>query len=101
MPQGLLIFYWMVIGAILRFFNLTVKPPWTDEFATMVFSLGNQFQSVPLNQTISSELLLSPLRFNGETTVYTVGSLILSQDNHPPLYFMLAHLWLKLFPPVR
>ena len=98
MPQGLFIFCWMVIGAILRFSNLAVKPPWTDEFATMVFSLGNQFQSVPLNQIISSELLLSPLRINGEATMHSVSSLILSQDNHPPLYFMLSHLWIQLFP---
>ena len=98
MPQGLLIFCWILIGAILRFSNLTVKPPWTDEFATMVFSLGNQFQSVPLNQIISPELLLSPLLINSEATLNGVGALILSQDNHPPLYFMLAHLWIQLFP---
>ena len=98
MPQGLLIFCWVVVGSILRFSNLTVKPPWTDEFATMVFSLGNQFQSVPLNQIIAPALLLQPLRHNSEATVQTVGTLILGQDNHPPLYFMLTHLWLKLLP---
>ncbi|MGB5593091.1 MAG: glycosyltransferase [Crocosphaera sp.] len=89
---------WMVIGGILRFTNLTAKPPWTDEFATMVFSLGNDFRSVPLNQVISLDTLLQPLRVNGDAGIGDVVSLLLQEDNHPPLYFVLVHLWVKLFP---
>ncbi len=91
---------WVVIGAILRFTNLTAKPPWTDEFATMVFSLGNDFRSVPLNQVISLDTLLQPLRVNGDAGIGDVVSLLLQEDNHPPLYFVLVHLWVKLFPNV-
>ncbi|CDN15023.1 hypothetical protein RintRC_6249 [Richelia intracellularis] len=40
---------WFVIGLGLRLINLTGKPPWTDEFSTLVFSLGNSFLNVPLN----------------------------------------------------
>jgi uncharacterized membrane protein len=89
---------WVVIGAILRFTNLMAKPPWTDEFATMVFSLGNDFRSVPLNQVISLDTLLQPLRFNADAGIGDVVSLLLQEDNHPPLYFVLVHLWVKLFP---
>lgn len=98
MQQSLLILLWMLVGSILRFSQLTAKPPWTDEFATMVFSLGNSFQDIPLNQVISPEILLQPLRFNAHAGIQDVVHLILSEDNHPPLYFVLAHLWLKLFP---
>lgn len=91
---------WMFIGGILRFTNLTAKPPWTDEFATMVFSLGNDFTSVPLNQVISLDTLLQPLRLNPDASMGDVVSLLLQEDNHPPLYFVLVHLWVKLFPNV-
>ncbi|MGK7946922.1 MAG: phospholipid carrier-dependent glycosyltransferase, partial [Microcystaceae cyanobacterium] len=89
--------FWTILGAILRFTNLTAKPPWTDEFATMVFSLGNRFEDIPLNQVISAETFLTPLIINSHTTVTDVINLILDKDNHPPLYFVLSHLWIKLF----
>ncbi len=95
--NGVLLGLWVVIGAILRFTNLTAKPPWTDEFATMVFSLGNDFRSVPLNQVISLDTLLQPLRVNGDAGIADVVSLLLQEDNHPPLYFVLVHLWVNLF----
>ena len=98
MQQSLLIILWMLVGGILRFFQLAGKPPWTDELATMVFSLGNSFETVPLNQVISPEMLLQPLQLSTKAGIEDVVRLILSQDNHPPLYFVLAHLWLKLFP---
>lgn len=93
-----LLLLWTVIGGVFRFTQLTAKPPWTDEFATLVFSLGNDFQSVPLNQIISINTLLQPLQPNPDATIATVVSLLLYEDNHPPLYFVLAHLWMKLFP---
>ncbi|WP_044106540.1 glycosyltransferase family 39 protein [cyanobacterium endosymbiont of Epithemia turgida] len=96
----LLLGLWVVIGSILRFTRLTAKPPWTDEFATMVFSLGNDFTSVPLNQVISIDALLQPLKFNPNANIGDVVSLLLEKDNHPPLYFVLVHLWVKLFPPL-
>ena len=94
----LLLGLWMTIGGILRFTQLTAKPPWTDEFATMVFSLGNDFTSVSLNQVISIDALLQPLKLNPDADIGDVVSLLLQEDNHPPLYFVLAHLWAKLFP---
>ncbi|MDV3000908.1 MAG: hypothetical protein N5P05_002514 [Chroococcopsis gigantea SAG 12.99] len=88
----------ILIGLLLRFTNLTAKPPWTDEFATLVFSLGNNYDSVPLNQVISREVLLSPLRYNHSASGIDVFHLLIDKDNHPPLYFILSHWWLNLFP---
>lgn len=95
---GLLI-GWTLLGAWLRFQNLSDKPPWTDEFATLVFSLGNVFSTTSPHTPLSSTELLAPLQVNPAAQVRTVMTLILEQDNHPPLYFALAHLWLRLFPP--
>ncbi len=93
-----LLFIWIAIGAVFRFTQLIGKPPWTDEFATLVFSLGNNYKDVPLDQIISSEALLQPLKMIPGVGVADVFTNLITQDNHPPIYFILAHLWLKILP---
>lgn len=94
-----LLLLWTLIGGSLRFVNLTSKPPWIDEFATMVFSLGNTFEIVPLNRAISLDTLLQPLQINPSASIGNVIYNLVTQDTHPPLYFVLAHLWMQLFSP--
>ena len=96
--QLLLLLVWIAIGASLRFTQLTGKPPWTDEFATLVFSLGNSFQPVPLNQAISLDTLLQPVRINPGAGASAVLDHLITEDHHPPLYFVLAHWWMQLLP---
>ncbi|HEY9666685.1 MAG TPA: glycosyltransferase, partial [Coleofasciculaceae cyanobacterium] len=88
----------MAIGAILRFSQLTAKPPWTDEFATLVFSLGNSYKAVPLDQVISVDTLLKPLQLNPTADASAVMRHLFAEDHHPPLYFVLAHWWMYLLP---
>ncbi|MDF5724527.1 MAG: glycosyltransferase [Rhizonema sp. PD37] len=94
----LLLLVWLVIGIGLRLTNLTAKPPWTDEFSTLVFSLGNSFLPVPLNQPISVDVLLQPLQPITATGIKDVWTHLITESNHPPLYFVLAHWWMQLFP---
>ncbi|MDJ0620902.1 MAG: glycosyltransferase [Calothrix sp. MO_192.B10] len=94
----LVLIVWFVIGLGLRLINLTGKPPWTDEFSTLVFSLGNSFLTVPLDQAIAVNTLLQPLRPQLSAGIQDVLSHLLTQSNHPPLYFVLAHWWMELFP---
>ncbi|OYD98020.1 glycosyltransferase [Nostoc sp. 'Peltigera membranacea cyanobiont' 210A] len=94
----LLILIWLIVGISLRLVNLTAKPPWTDEFATLVFSLGNTFLSVPLDRAIAPDILLQPLQPNPVASIGDVIHNLATQDSHPPLYFVLAYLWMKLFP---
>ncbi len=89
---------WLLIGISLRLANLTAKPPWTDEFSTLVFSLGNTFLPVPLDQAIAPDILLQPLQVNPVANIGDVVHNLVTQDTHPPLYFVLAYLWMKLFP---
>lgn len=94
----LLLLTWLVIGISLRLTNLSGKSPWTDEFSTLVFSLGNSFLGVPLDRVISIDTLLQPLQPNPDAGVSDVLTNLFTESNHPPIYFVLTHLWLKLFP---
>ncbi|MBD2183964.1 glycosyltransferase family 39 protein [Aerosakkonema funiforme] len=87
----------IAVGIALRFSRLEAKPIWTDEFATMVFSLGNTFHSVPLDRAIAPDILFQQL----QPQLKDIGDVIerlFNESTHPPLYFVVAHLWLKLFP---
>jgi uncharacterized membrane protein len=89
---------WIVIGSILRLTNLTQKTIWSDEFSTIVFSLGNSFKTVPINEIISLETILQAIAPSPEATVKDTIYNLSTESTHPALYFMLSHWWLKLFP---
>ncbi|BAU63802.1 hypothetical protein STA3757_11700 [Stanieria sp. NIES-3757] len=95
----LLLLGWIVLGTALRFTNLESKPPWSDEWATLVFSLGNSFQTVPLDRVINLDTLLSPLQLSFTQQTQDVINHLLTESTHPPFYFVINHWWLKLFSP--
>ncbi|MGC1197942.1 MAG: hypothetical protein WA882_13690, partial [Geitlerinemataceae cyanobacterium] len=63
---------WLAIGFSLRLLNLESLPPWTDECATLVFSLGNTFRTVPIDRVISTDVLLQPLQPNPQAGIADV-----------------------------
>ncbi|MEZ2322116.1 MAG: glycosyltransferase family 39 protein [Microcoleus sp.] len=97
--QLLLLLLWMAIAWMLRFANLDSKPLWTDEFSTLVFSLGNSFRGVPIDRAIALSSLVEPLQWSPTATTGDVLHNLLLESNHPPVYFMLAHWWMELFRP--
>ncbi|MEG4532961.1 glycosyltransferase family 39 protein [Microcoleus sp. D2_18a_D3] len=99
--QLLLLLLWTAIAFILRFANLNSKPLWTDEFSTLVFSLGNSFRGVHLDRAIDLSTLLQPLQFGSDAGIAHVLNHLLLESNHPPVYFMLAHWWMRLFGPTE
>lgn len=92
---------WITIALILRLTALEGKPPWADEFSTLVFSLGNSFRGIPLNEVISLDTLLEPLEINPLTTYRDVIRHLITESNHPPVYFVLLHWWMNLFNPAE
>ncbi len=96
--QLLLLLGWIAVGASLRFAYLSSKSPWTDELITLVFSLGHSFRTVLLNQVLTLDQLLSPLQPDTNSNIVSVVQNLMTESTHPPVYFVLAHLWLKLFP---
>jgi uncharacterized membrane protein len=93
----ILFFIWLILGALLRFSNLGSKPPWADEWATLVFSLGNSFLTIPLERIITLDALMQPLQLRETIAIKDVIHNLLNESTHPPIYFVLTHLWLKLF----
>lgn len=87
------------VGAGLRLADLGARPPWTDEIATLAFSLGNGFQEVPLDRFISAATLLAPLQPDPSATFGDAAASLFAESTHPPLYFLLTHGWLRAFPP--
>jgi uncharacterized membrane protein len=88
---------WFAIALALRLMNLAAKPAWMDEVATTLFSLGNYSRLIPLNEIISLEQILRPLQITPGTTAQDVVKHLLTEDNHPPIYFVLAHGWMAFF----
>ena len=70
----------------LRLTLLASKPIWSDEFATLVFSLGQSFRNLPFDVPISLETLLSPLQLNSRLPVFSIPENLLQESNHPPVY---------------
>ena len=95
----LLLLCWLAVGIGVRLTHLDSKPPWSDEWATIVFSLGHSFSMVPLDRPIALDTLLLPLQLDPLKGVGDVFNNLMSDSTHPPLYFILSHWWLKLFSP--
>ncbi|MEL6157594.1 MAG: hypothetical protein AAFR18_00045 [Cyanobacteria bacterium J06627_32] len=86
---------WTAIALVIRLSLLNIKAPWMDEVATTLFSLGNYSRLIPLNEVISLETVLRPLQYSPDATAGDVVQHLLTEDNHPPTYFVLAHWWMQ------
>lgn len=89
---------WLCLGGILRCANLGRKAPWSDEFATLLYSRGDDYGSIPIAKILSLEILLKPLQGYPVSNVWEVAELLIQRNNHPPLFFMLVNIWQRFFP---
>lgn len=86
-----------LLGLLLRVTNLDLKTVWMDEVSTVIFSLGNSSFLLPVDQLVDLDALLQPIRAQAGATPLDSARFLLQENNHPPLYFMLAHVWMDLF----
>ncbi|MGB7412705.1 MAG: glycosyltransferase family 39 protein [Thermosynechococcaceae cyanobacterium] len=83
----------ILLGAILRFWNLDLKPLWMDETITALFSLGHSYSEVALGQV--QPLAKLSLLFQWQpTSCAAIAEAIRTQSTHPPLFFCWLHQWL-------
>lgn len=85
----------IVAGAVLRFWHLDFKPLWLDEAITALFSLGNSYDSVPLDVLFPLDQLQQIFTLNPQASCSQIASAVAAQSTHPPLFFCLTHQWLN------
>ena len=85
----------IVLGAILRFWNLDLKPVWQDEVITALFSLGRSYNDVPLDLVFPLNSIERIFTLKPETSCAQIAHNIATQSTHPPLFFCLMHSWAK------
>ncbi|CAA9583120.1 hypothetical protein AVDCRST_MAG81-3309 [uncultured Synechococcales cyanobacterium] len=84
----------LLLGAILRFWQLDLKPLWPDEIITALFSLGHSYLDVPLNEVFPLSRLPQILTLQPAASCPQIAQTIASESVHPPLFFCLMHGWL-------
>jgi len=90
----------LLLGAILRFAHLTLKPLWLDEVITALLSLGQGYEPVPQGAILPLAFLDRLFTLQPATTCAQVADLVTVQSVHPPLFFCGMHLWLKAVAPL-
>lgn len=88
------------LGAALRFWQLELKPLWIDEVVTFIFSLGRNYQDVPIDLIFTPANLEDLFIFKPEITCREIAGNIIAQSTHPPLFFCLMHDWLSWLQPL-
>ena len=83
------------LGALLRFWDLDLKPVWLDEVITALFSLGRNYYDVPLNEALPLTALEQVFALNPGTSCAQIAQTVSSQSVHPPLFFCWMHDWLR------
>ena len=95
-PSYLALIGVIAIGTILRFWHLDLKPLWLDEVITALFSLGRNYNDVPLEAMFSLERLDQIFSFNPTVSCPQIAHNLATQSTHPPLFFCLMHKWVEI-----
>lgn len=92
----------IILGLFFRFSNLDKKVFWGDEAITFLrisgYTQAEVVQQVLTGQVIQNEDLNKYRRINPDKSFRdTVNSLAVEDYQHPPLYYVMARLWVQWF----
>lgn len=85
----------IALGTVLRFWHLDLKPLWLDEVLTAFFSLGRQYNDLPLDVIFFPSTLEKILTLKSGVSCGEIAHTLAKQSTHPPLFFCLMHRWLS------
>ncbi|HEY9597915.1 MAG TPA: glycosyltransferase family 39 protein, partial [Cyanophyceae cyanobacterium] len=86
----------LILGGILRFWQLDLKPLWLDEVLTALFSLGHSYNELPLDVVFPISTLQQIFTLKPQVSCPEIAHHLATQSTHPPLFFCLMHEWLRL-----
>ncbi len=97
-----LIVFLLAMGILFRFFNLDGKVYWNDEIYTSLrisgYTITEVKQQIFNNRVIARE---SFTQFQGVNQEKSLNEMIMSlakeDSHHPPLYYVIARLWMEIF----
>lgn len=92
----------VLLGVCLRLYGLEHKIVWHDEVATRVLAAGAtmaaQMQGLYNGQVVAVSQVLQYQQVQHATSVLTlIGDLARHDPQHPPLYYLLAKVWVDLW----
>ncbi len=88
----------ILVGITLRFWQLDAKALWLDEVIGSLFSFGHDLGDVPLNQFFGFPTLDDVFSLDSVACTQ-IAQAVATDSVHPPVYFCLAHAWLRLWRP--
>ncbi|MEO0967177.1 MAG: glycosyltransferase family 39 protein, partial [Cyanobacteria bacterium J06639_18] len=91
----------VLLAAILRFWHLDLKPLWMDEVITAIFSLGKNYNNLPLDVALSLENWRSFLSLETGRSCSQIAENLSNQSTHPPLFFCGMYQWLSWVSPTE
>jgi uncharacterized membrane protein len=90
----------IALGAILRFWHLGLKPLWMDEIITAIFSLGKNYNDLPLDVVFPLERVQEIFTFQPGVSCAQIAQNVTTQSTHPPLFFCSMYSWLEWMTPL-
>ncbi|MDB9374704.1 glycosyltransferase family 39 protein [Nodularia sphaerocarpa] len=90
----------IALGAVLRFSHLDLKPLWMDEVITAIFSLGKNYDNLPLDVLFPLQRVQEIFTYQPGVSCDQIGENLVNQSTHPPLFFCGMYSWLGWMTPL-
>ena len=86
----------LLVGLLLRFWQLDTKPLWLDEVITALISLRAGYDNVPLGTVIPLQEVVDAFVLKPGVTCPEIARALATDSTHPPLFFCGLHRWLVM-----
>ncbi len=90
----------IALGAVLRFWHLDLKPLWMDEVITAIFSLGKNYDDLPLDVLFPLQRVPEIFTYQSGVSCDQIAENLANQSTHPPLFFCVMYRWLGWMIPL-
>lgn len=89
----------LLLGTVLRFWQLDTKPLWLDEIITAIFGLGHSQADLPLGVSFSVAQLKQIFTLSPGMSCAQIAQTVATESVHPPLFFCLLYRWMSWLKP--